>query len=442
MTIKSSLMFAKSLVFPKAEKKSSARRSFFGALICIALSIVPLVVVVSVTSGMIDGMTDRIIGLSSSHIGCYIMDSYEDLQSAQSFMGLAGKVKEEKGVVNAWPEIQSSSLAVNKNIRSGIEIRAMQNDIFTANASFKNLFETVEGNLEDFEKAGNAKVAVLGQKIASTLNLHAGDSFRIITTKNSDGKLIPKLTTFKVAAIVTSGYQELDALWCFIPLESAYTFLNFSNASFVLSVESQDAFSPSLVGLQSQLKSYFSFYANVYRWDQIHYAEFENFSSTKVLLVFVMMLILLVASINIASAIVMLVMERKKEIAILKSLGEKPSNITLSFVISGLACGLGGLIIGIPCGIIISLFSNQCVAFIEKVVNFFVRLYYHFKGSSMQGLVKLMDPAYYLQKIPVIIPADKILLICLFTLILSLLVSLIPSVKAGKEKPLDILRKN
>ena len=155
-----------------------------------------------------------------------------------------------------------------------------------------------------------------------------------------------------------------------------------------------------------------------------------------------MMLILLVASINIASAIVMLVMERKKEIAILKSLGEKPSNITLSFVISGLACGLGGLIIGIPCGIIISLFSNQCVAFIEKVVNFFVRLYYHFKGSSMQGLVKLMDPAYHLQKIPVIIPADKILLICLFTLILSLLVSLIPSVKAGKEKPLDILRKN
>ena len=112
MTIKSSLMFAKSLVFPKAEKKSSARRSFFGALICIALSIVPLVVVVSVTSGMIDGMTDRIIGLSSSHIGCYIMDSYEDLQSAQTFKGLAGKVKEEKGVVNAWPEIQSSSLAV------------------------------------------------------------------------------------------------------------------------------------------------------------------------------------------------------------------------------------------------------------------------------------------------------------------------------------------
>jgi lipoprotein-releasing system permease protein len=65
-------MFAKSLIFPKAEKKSSARRSLWGALLCIGLSIVPLVVVLSITNGMIQGMTDRIIGLSSNNIQAYV----------------------------------------------------------------------------------------------------------------------------------------------------------------------------------------------------------------------------------------------------------------------------------------------------------------------------------------------------------------------------------
>mgnify|MGYP007070042740 FL=1 len=85
MTIKSSLMFARSLIFPKTEKKSSARRSLFGAFICIGLSIVPLVVVLSVASGMIDGMTERIIGLSSNHLQAYVASNILQVKSADSF---------------------------------------------------------------------------------------------------------------------------------------------------------------------------------------------------------------------------------------------------------------------------------------------------------------------------------------------------------------------
>jgi len=443
MTISSSLLFAKSLIFPKAEKQSSARRSFFGALLCIALSVVPLIVVVSITTGMINGMTERIIGLSSSHIGAYIATSYDELETPEAFMNLAENLKQIEGVTKAYPEIQASSLALNKNVRTGISIRAVQKDMFSVNDSFARLFEVVEGSVQDFESQ-SGKSAVLGQKIAETLGLHAGDNFRIITTKNIDGKLIPKLTTFKVCAVVTSGYQELDQLWCFIPLETAYTFLNFNNATFSVSCETKDAFSPNLVRTQLAVKNYFGKWANVYRWDQIHASEFENFSSTKVMLVFVMMLIVLVASINIASAIVMLVMERKKEIAILKSIGATPKGITFSFLLTGMACGGGGLLIGVPLGIVISVFSNQLVSGIEKLLNFFVRIGYACRGVpfSSENFVKLMDPAYYLQHIPVTIPVAQIILISVATIILALIVSIIPSVKAGKEKPLDILRKN
>lgn len=443
MTIKSSLMFARSLIFPKTEKRSSARRSFFGALLCIALSIIPLVVVVSVTTGMINGMTERIIGLGSSHAGAYIASSYNSLETPQEFMELAENLKEIDGVVNTYPEIQSTSLAVNNKVRTGIQIRAVKTDIFKQNKSFAKLFEIVDGSLENFETSGQ-KQAVLGKKISEILGLKVGDTFRIITTNNVNGKLIPKLTSFKVSAIVTSGYQELDQLWVFIPLETAYTFLNLQNSTFIISFETQDAFSPQLVKIQREIKSNFGIYANVYRWDQIHADEFQNFSSTKVMLVFIMMLIVLVASINIASAIIMLVMERKKEIAILKSIGASPKGITFSFLLTGMACGGGGLLIGVPAGIIISVFANQLIKFIENIMNLFVRFGYWIKGTpvSSDNFVQLLNPAYYLQNIPVTIPVGQILLISLLTILLSLIVSIIPSVRAGKEKPLEILRKN
>ena len=153
------------------------------------------------------------------------------------------------------------------------------------------------------------------------------------------------------------------------------------------------------------------------------------------MLVFVMMLIVLVATVNISSAIVMLVMERQKEIAILKSIGAKPRGITFAFLLAALACGAGGLVFGLPIGIILTVFSNQIVHGLEWRVNVFSAM-----GGG--GEIHLMDPAYYLAEIPVEIPAAQIILIAVSVLILSVLVSYIPSRKAGREKPLDILRKN
>ena len=379
MTIKASLKFARSLIFPKTEKKSSARRSLFGALLCIGLSIVPLIVVLSITNGMISGMTERIIGLSSSHIQAYVATNINEVSSAENFRAYAEELKKVDGVLNTYPEVSVTALAAGKSMRTGIQIRAMDKSIFTQNESFTKLFTVLEGSVEDYENAPDdkaAKPAVVGQKMAETLNLHSGDTFRIITTKTANGKVSPKLTSFKVCAIVTSGYQELDALWVFIPIEYAYSYLSLDTANYTVMIETPDAFATELVRIQRFMQKQFGKYANFYRWDQVHSAEFENFSSTKVMLVFVMMLIVLVASINVSSAIVMLVMERRKEIAILKSLGASPSGITLSFLITGMACGSGGVLLGLPVGLLASVNANQIVQLVEKIVNMFAKAGY------------------------------------------------------------------
>ena len=454
MTFKSSLMFAKSLIFPRAEKKSSARRSLWGALLCIGLSIVPLIVVLSITNGMIQGMTDRIIGLSSSNVQAYVTPKLSKTMDAQSYREYAQEYKAVNGVLEVYPEIGITALAAGKKMRTGAQLRAMDSDIFIKNKAFCELFTIIEGDVTEFagqsqdsssdnSSDSTEKFAVIGQKMAELLELHAGDTFRIITIKTNNGKQTPKLTSFKVSAIISSGYQELDALWVFVPLETVYQFVSLANASFTIMIETPDAYSPDLVRIQRDLKAHFGKYANFYRWDQVHEAEFENFSSTKVMLVFIMLLIVLVASINISSAIVMLVMERRKEIAILKSIGATPSGITFAFIITGMTCGLGGLAIGLPFGLLAAVNANQIVNFIEKIVNFFARFGYLLKGVPAQEIkaIRLMDPAYYLQIIPVELPFTQLLLIAVATVLLALLVSIIPSVKAGREKPLDIIRK-
>jgi lipoprotein-releasing system permease protein len=438
-------MFAKSLIFPKAEKKSSARRSLWGALLCIGLSIVPLVVVLSITNGMIQGMTDRIIGLSSNNIQAYVSPKLKDTQNPQSYREYSKQFKNVNGVLEVYPEIGVTALAAGKKMRTGAQIRALDKDIFTKNKAFTDLFTIIEGDVLDFQnqEEGAGTYAVVGQKMAQMLDLHAGDTFRVITIKTTDGKQSPKLTSFKVSAIVSSGYQELDALWVFIPLEAAYKFVSLGNASFTVMIETPESYSPDLVRIQRELKKEYGKYINFYRWDQVHAAEFENFSSTKVMLVFIMILIVLVASINISSAIIMLVMERRKEIAILKSIGATPSGITFAFIITGITCGLGGLALGLPFGLLAAVNANEIVQFIEKLVNVIAKAGYYLKGVPAEEInaIRLMDPAYYLQTIPVNLPFSQVILISLSTVLLALLVSIIPSVKAGKEKPLDILRK-
>ena len=445
MTFRSSLMFAKSLIFPKAEKKSSARRSLWGALLCIGLSIVPLVVVLSITNGMIQGMTDRIIGLSSNNIQAYVSPKLKDTQNPQSYREYSKQFKNVNGVLEVYPEIGVTALAAGKKMRTGAQIRALDKDIFTKNKAFTDLFTIIEGDVLDFQnqEEGAGTYAVVGQKMAQMLDLHAGDTFRVITIKTTDGKQSPRLTSFKVSAIVSSGYQELDALWVFIPLEAAYKFVSLGNASFTVMIETPESYSPDLVRIQRELKKEYGKYINFYRWDQVHAAEFENFSSTKVMLVFIMILIVLVASINISSAIIMLVMERRKEIAILKSIGATPSGITFAFIITGITCGLGGLALGLPFGLLAAVNANEIVQFIEKLVNVIAKAGYYLKGIPAEEInaIRLMDPAYYLQTIPVNLPFSQVILISLSTVLLALLVSIIPSVKAGKEKPLDILRK-
>lgn len=439
MKIASSFLLAFRLLFPRTGKKSNARKSLAGAFVCIGISLVPLVVVMTVSNGMIQGISERIIGLSTSHIQIDFYDSAEMISNIDYFKQVSQSALTCDGVKNVYPEVQGIALASSLKGRTGASVRAVSSDSFETNSAFKKYFEIISGSPE--LKIKNS--AVLCKKLASDLGVKEGQIIRLITTKEtSSGKIIPKITPLKVSAIVSSGYQELDALWLFISLETASSIMSSSSTQAVLGIETENPFGMELEKVYKNL-SPFKETGRVYKWNQLNTSQFENYASTQIMLIFIMMLIVLVASVNISSALVMLVIERKKEIAIIKSLGGTSGGIAFSFLLTGLFTGFAGVAAGLPAGLLCAVNFNTIIKIIEKVLNLFV--YFGMSLFSNESVkiteIHLLDPAFYLQNVPVSVPFGQLFIVVLATLILSLLVSVLPALKAGKEKPIETLKK-
>ncbi len=431
MNVKSSILFSKRLIFPRAYKKSSARRSVLGSIVCIAISVVPLVAVTTVSEGMFSGMTERIVGLGSNHIQAVLNRRSDIVGSYASFKSFSETFTEKKGVVQAFPEIESDALASSRTYRSGAKIRAVEPSIFSESEAFRKLLKVTDGSLDSFY--GSKKNCVVGEKIASTLGVKPGDFMRLVTAN--------RVASYRISAVVSSGYQELDALWVFIPLETAYGFLSHDASLHSVMLTAENTSMTEIIRLQRALEDSYMGSIRAYRWDEVNAAQFENFSSTRILLVFIMLMIVLVASVNISSALVMLVMERRREIAILKSCGATSSGISLSFLLAGGFCGLSGTLMGLPAGLLCSVNVNSIIGSMEKFLNLAARFFALLSGESSAARINLMDPAYYLQDIPVVVPFGKLFLIALSVVFLSLAVSVIPSIKAGRERPVETFRR-
>lgn len=439
MTFRSMFLLTSRILKPKESAVSHARRSLLGAVICIALSMIPLVVVLVVSDGMIEGITGRIVGLSSYHAQIAQDRTFPTTeQNMQVLEKIAADVSQVEGVTGTFIERQGSALAAGKGGRSGAAVRAVEERFFTESAAFSQYVEVIDGEAAFPQKNS----AVIGKKIAELLDLKTGDTVRLISAKTTEnGSVLPKVSSFKVSGIVSSGYQEIDALWFFIPLDTGFEYLSSSASTISIGIETEDPFGPSYDPLALSLDRLTPDGFMFFRWSELNTSQYENFASTRVMLLFVMFLIVLVASVNISSALVMLVLERRKEIAILKSLGASGAGISGVYIMTGAIAGFVGTVTGILLGVICAVNVNSVVQWMEKAINSIGRLLYSVFSSGEFAEIHLMDPAYYLESVPVTVSVKELCIIAAGTVLLSVLVSVIPAVRAGKDKPINILRK-
>jgi lipoprotein-releasing system permease protein len=394
-----------------------------GAAAGIAVSLVPIIVTLIVADGMIRGIIDRYIELGTGHLQVFNFIDPADIG------GIADKVRETDVVRGVWPEQRGMGVLVSGGGRTGVSVRAIEPSFWEDEGSAAYL-EVAEGTA----RPHTDRDMLLGASLAASVGAKVGDTVRLMTIRATpDGRSIPRVTAFTVSGIVSSGYHELDALWCIITGEGGRRVFSPESTSSSLIVKIDDPYTRA-DGTAWSLYSSLGAGYSVYTWKDLMRSQYSSYESTRQMLLLIMALIVIVAAVNVSSATSMLVIERHRDIAALKVTGASVKGVTRVFLWGSFLTGLCGAIIGIGAGLLLGNFINPVIRSLEKLLSFFTGL---FNGSE----VKILDPGFYLETIPIIINWPIVFLIGCFTILCSVAASWIPARKAGKLKPMELLRK-
>jgi lipoprotein-releasing system permease protein len=426
----------------KQEGRGGGHNYLRGAVAGVALSIVPLVVVLIVADSMIDGITARYLETSTYHLQATPLywRSAESLKAEAARLEASGEAR-AKGLLGAYPEIQGPAVAVSAGgtRTEGVLIRALDPRLLSEKG-FSGYVEAKSGKLE--LKSGNE--VLLGEALASSLGAKVGDLVTLVSpARASGGELLPKLAAFRVRGIVSSGYRELDALWAIVSLKSGSRLLAPESSRSFIGLKAAAPFKSleSLRSLSLDRLSGGNTDWSVATWGEAEANLWKSFSTTRALLLLIMALTVAVAAVNVGSALVMLVLERRKDLAILKSSGTSSRELGLIFVIAGGFTGISGTLMGLAVGCLLSWRVNDIIAGLEWVATSLSRLLAALSGSPLPQAVKLLNPSYYLEQIPISIAPKELAIIGAASVALCVLASGLAARRAARLSPLELLRK-
>jgi lipoprotein-releasing system permease protein len=409
----------------------------FGSIIGIGLSLIPLVVVLEVADGMIEGITRRYLEVGTYHLQVSLAGD----ANLESYEILAQRLRDGPGVTRVITERQGMGLLYTDSGRGAVTVRAVPPSLYREDADFRRFFQILEGSFD----LDTPQAILVGREIARKLGVRVGEPVKLLSmVSTSVGRSLPRVSSFTVTGIFTTGYQELDKLWVYIPLSAAARVLAGSSSSTFLGVKVKDPFQridAQLRALEADLPEE----AQVASWYDLERANYKSFQTTRALLVFVMVLIVAVATINISSSLIMVVIEKTEEIGILKAMGADPGDITRTFVFTGLCVGFAGVLLGLSLGLTVAVNINSILAGAELLVNWLVFAVRQLISPIVQvrssAPVRLFNAEFYLEEIPIRVKVVELFSVAASSLLLSALAAFFPARAAARIKPLEVLRK-
>jgi len=393
-----------------------------GAAAGIAVSLVPIIVTLIVADGMIRGITDRYLELGTGHLQVFDYENYEGFDKSKK------DVSEINGVRGIWAEQRAMGVLAGRNGKIGVSVRAIETT-FWDDLSTIALLKIIDGS----GRPQSDRDIVLGESLANNIKVKKGDTVRLMTIMSAEGgRVSPKTASFTVSGIVSCGYNELDALWCIINLDGAKrVFSQEPSTSYIVKID--DPYN-NAYNIAWEMDKKIPGTYSIYTWQELLRSQYGSYQTTRQLLLFIMALIVIVAAVNVSSATSMLVIERQKDIAILKISGSSIKGIMEIFLWGSFLTGFIGGVIGITLGLIIGVNINLLIRSLEKFLSFI-------SGIFHGGEVKILDPGFYLETIPIVIDWGAVFSIWLFAIFCSVIASWLPARRAGKLKPMELLRK-
>ncbi|MCM8556733.1 lipoprotein-releasing ABC transporter permease subunit [Sphingomicrobium sediminis] len=380
----------------------------------VALGVAALIVVMSVMNGFRADLFDRIVGLN----GHAVVQGYNgQLEDWENVVDLAIATE---GVTEATPMIEQPLMASSNGRVEGILLRGLRVEDITGNPLISE--NITAGRLSDV-RVGSGNIA-LGARLAESLGARVGSEVSLISPEGRSTPVgtLPRIVSYRVSAIFEVGVYDYDKAFVVMPVEDAQTLLMLGDMVTTVELEVTD---PDRVGrLLAPLAPQVSRSGVIVDWRQMNSALFEALEVERVAMFIVLCIIILVAAFNIASSLIMLVRAKRRDIAILRTMGASRAGMTRIFMAVGLTIGLVGILIGLALGATFLFFRQGVVDLIQ--------------AASGQDL---WDPSVrFLSELPSKTDPFEVAAIVLVTLILVFIATLFPARKAAATDPVEVLR--
>ncbi len=374
----------------------------------VAVGVMALLVVLSVMSGFHEDLQKKILG-ANAHI---VVLSYKGMM--EDYPSVMERMKGEPHVTSMAPFVLGQVMVSSGQKAQGVFMRGIEPSSELRTTEI--LSHIREGSVSNLREIDGRPWIVLGRELASNLGVIAGDTVSVISPMGEIGPLgmLPKVKQFRVAAVFEMGMFEYDSSLVLTDMKAAQGFLGYGSSVTGIELKLDDIYAASDVRSSLNAKLGMPYYAR--DWMQMNRNLFSALNLEKLAMFIILILIVLVAAFNIVSTLMMNVMEKQKEVAILKAMGATSGGIMMIFILQGVLIGLTGTVLGVTGGYILG-----------KVINNY-------------EIIKLPADVYYLSKLPVKMKLLDFAVVSFSAVAISFLSTLYPSYHAARLNPVEPLR--
>ncbi len=383
------------------------------SLVGIALGVATLIIVMSVMGGFQTDLLNRILGFNG-HLGVYATAG-----RLQDYDAAAAKIRSVPGVTSAVPVIDGQVLLSGPRGQSaGGLVRGIEPKQFGEMSAVK----IPAGSLADFR--GEDAIAI-GTGLAGKFGLGVGDELTLVSPQGAATAFgtIPRVRAYKIVALFSVGMNEYDTAYVFLPLQAAQIFFQSPDAVSQIEVRVDDPDNVRQIGREIGT-ALAGLPLRIMDWQQNNNSFFAAVKVEQNVMFLILTLIILVAAFNVISSLIMMVKDKTRDIAVLRTIGAGRGAILRIFLMCGASVGVTGTVVGVVIGVLFCLNIQEIQGWVEAVTG-----------------ARVFNPeVYYLTHLPARLNPAEVMQVVVMALALSLLATIYPSWRAARTDPVEALR--
>ena len=390
------------------------------SVVGIVLGVATLIIVMSVMNGFQNTLINQLLGLRG-----HVLVQTAVSEPMHDYQPIVDKLRQVEGVADVRAIVEGQAMAVGPRQSAGVMVHGIRPEDMArhdiAKTDSKGRSKIIAGDLVDF-KAGDA--IVLGTRLADTLGVRPGDTITLVspqTTATPFGSA-PRMRDYTIVAVFSVGNVLFDSTYIFMPLEDAQTYFRQKDQASEIEVVLKDprAINAALPRIQESVGEGF----RLVSWESLNAGLVSALKVERNVMFVILVLIILVAAFNIMSSLIMLVKDKGRDIAVLRTIGASRRSVMKVFILCGGILGISGTIIGFAIGMLLLTFRNEILGGLGRLLN---TTFFPPEVYGIDGLPATVDPL-------------EVALVVGIAMVLSLLMTVYPAWRAASLDPVEALR--